>query len=78
MNFDIRLTSPQVFNALVALNEMFAKALNCNLNSQRFKVLYICRNYPGILILVPIQFPSQLPDELKRHEPSKELQSSSN
>ena len=33
------------FNALVAPNEMFAKALNRNLNLQRFKVLYICGNY---------------------------------
>lgn len=28
---------------------MFAKALNCNLNLQRFKVLYICGNYSSIL-----------------------------
>ena len=40
---------PRSFNALVAPNEMFAKALNRNLNLQRFKVLYICGNYSGIL-----------------------------
>jgi hypothetical protein len=37
------------FNALVAPNEMFAKALNHNLNMQRYKVLYSCGNYSGIL-----------------------------
>jgi hypothetical protein len=30
-------------------NEMFAKALNRNLNLQRYKVLYICGNYSTIL-----------------------------
>ncbi|MGD0954151.1 MAG: hypothetical protein ABR985_17475 [Methanotrichaceae archaeon] len=30
-------------------NEMFAKALNRNLNLQRFKVLYICGNYSSVL-----------------------------
>jgi hypothetical protein len=37
------------FNALVATHEMFAKALNRNLNLQRFKVLYICGNYSSVL-----------------------------
>ncbi|MGD0952747.1 MAG: hypothetical protein ABR985_10210 [Methanotrichaceae archaeon] len=41
-SFSIRSRS---FNALIAPNEMFAKALNRNLNLQRFKVLYICGNY---------------------------------
>ena len=36
-------------HVLVALNEMFAKALNRNLNLQRYKVLYICGNYCSIL-----------------------------
>lgn len=40
---------PRSFNALVAPNEMFAKALNRNLNLQRFKVLYICGNYSSVL-----------------------------
>ena len=40
---------PRSFNALVAPNEMFAKALNNNLDLQRFKVLYICGNYSSIL-----------------------------
>ena len=40
---------PMSFNALVAPNEMFASALNRNLNLQRFKVLYICGNYSSIL-----------------------------
>ena len=40
---------PRSFNALVASNEMFAKALNRNLNLQRFKVLYICGNYSSVL-----------------------------
>ncbi|VVB64576.1 Uncharacterised protein [uncultured archaeon] len=37
------------FNALVAPNEMFTKALNCNLNLQRYRVLYICGNYSSVL-----------------------------
>ena len=40
---------PRSFNALVAPNEMFARALNRNLNLQRFKVLYICGNYSSVL-----------------------------
>ena len=36
-------------NALVAPIEMFAKALNRNLNLQRYKVLYISGNYSSIL-----------------------------
>ncbi|MGD0953089.1 MAG: hypothetical protein ABR985_11980 [Methanotrichaceae archaeon] len=40
---------PRSFNALVAPNGMFAKALNRNLNLQRFKVLYICGNYSSVL-----------------------------
>ncbi|MGD0950912.1 MAG: hypothetical protein ABR985_00680 [Methanotrichaceae archaeon] len=41
MDFDLLPTvslRPRSFNALVAQNEMFAKALNRNLNLQRFKV----------------------------------------
>ena len=52
MNFDLLPSvsiRPRSFNALVAPNEMFAKALNRNLNLQRFKVLYICGNYSTIL-----------------------------
>ena len=81
MDFDLLPSvslRPRSFNALVAPNEMFAKALNHNLSLQRFKVHYIYGNYIGILILLPIQFPSQSPDELKRHEPSKESQSPAN
>jgi hypothetical protein len=37
------------FNVLQAPRELFIKALNSNLNLQRFKVLYICGNYSGIL-----------------------------
>ena len=40
---------PRFFNAMVAPTEMFAKALNRNLNLQRFKVLYICGNYSSVL-----------------------------
>jgi hypothetical protein len=49
--FDLHSTivlRPRSFNALVAPNEMFAKALNLNLNLQRFKALYICRNYSSV------------------------------
>jgi hypothetical protein len=52
MEFDLLPTvslRPRSFNALVAPNEMFAKALNRNLNLQRFKVLYVCGNYSSIL-----------------------------
>ena len=37
------------FNVLQAPREMFIKAINQNLNLQRYKVLYICGNYSGIL-----------------------------
>ncbi len=37
------------FNAIIAPREMFIQALNSHLNLQRFKVLYICGNYSGIL-----------------------------
>lgn len=37
------------FNALLAPKEMFIQALNSHLNLQRFKVLYICGNYSGVL-----------------------------
>ncbi len=37
------------FNILQAPREMFIKALNQNLNLQRFKILYVCGNYSGIL-----------------------------
>ena len=52
MDFDLLPTvslRPRSFNALVAPNDMFAKALNCNLNLQRFKLLYICGNYSSVL-----------------------------
>ncbi|VVB62845.1 Uncharacterised protein [uncultured archaeon] len=52
MDFDLLPSvslRPRSFNALVASNEMFAKALNHNLNLQRFKVLYISGNYSSIL-----------------------------
>ena len=52
MDFDLLPSvslRPSPFNALVAPNEMFAKALNHNLNLQRFKVLYICGNYSSVL-----------------------------
>jgi DNA polymerase I len=37
------------FNVLQAPRELFIQALNRNLNLQRYKVLYICGNYSGIL-----------------------------
>src|SRR5512136_572445 len=37
------------FNILHAPRELFIQALNKNLNLQRYKVLYICGNYSGIL-----------------------------
>jgi hypothetical protein len=37
------------FNALTAPREMFIQMLNRNLNLQRFRVLYICGNYSGVL-----------------------------
>ena len=37
------------FNVLQAPREMFIKAINQNLNIQRYKVLHICGNYSGIL-----------------------------
>jgi hypothetical protein len=37
------------FNVLQAPREMFIKALNQNLNLQRFRILYVCGNYSGIL-----------------------------
>lgn len=37
------------FNVLQAPRELFIQALNHNLNLQRYKVLYICGNYSGIL-----------------------------
>lgn len=40
---------PRSFNSLIAPNELFAKALNRNLNLQRFNVLYICGNYSSVL-----------------------------
>ena len=52
MDFDLLPSvslRPKSFNSLVAPNEMFAKALNHNLNLQRFKVLYICGNYSLVL-----------------------------
>ncbi|MDD1758112.1 MAG: hypothetical protein LUQ22_05205 [Methanotrichaceae archaeon] len=37
------------FNVLVAPREHFIAMLNRNLNSQRYKVLYVTGNYSGIL-----------------------------
>ncbi len=37
------------FNAIIAPREMFIQALNNHLNLQRFKVLYVCGNYSGVL-----------------------------
>src|SRR5512137_2809772 len=37
------------FNVFQAPRELFIKALNRNLNLQRYKVLYVCGNYSGIL-----------------------------
>ena len=37
------------FNALLAPRETFIQALNCNLNLQSFKVLYVAGNYSAIL-----------------------------
>ncbi len=37
------------FNILQAPLEMFIKALNSRLDLQRFKILYVCGNYSGIL-----------------------------
>jgi hypothetical protein len=52
MDFELYPTitlRPRSFNALIAPREMFIQALNRNLNLQRFRVLYICGNYSGIL-----------------------------
>ena len=52
MDFDLLPSvslRPRSFNALAAPGEMFTKALNSNLNLQRFKVLYICGNHSSIL-----------------------------
>jgi hypothetical protein len=52
MDFDLLPTvslRSRSFNALVAPTEMFTKALNHNLNLQRYKVLYISGNYSSIL-----------------------------
>jgi hypothetical protein len=40
---------PETFNVLMAPVEMFAGALNSNLNLQRYKILYVCGNYSRIL-----------------------------
>jgi hypothetical protein len=37
------------FNVLQAPRKMFIKALNQNLNLQRFRILYVSGNYSGIL-----------------------------
>jgi hypothetical protein len=37
------------FNVLQAPRDLFIQALNRNLNIQRYKVLYVCGNYSGIL-----------------------------
>jgi hypothetical protein len=37
------------FNVLQAPRELFIQAINRNLNLQRYKVLYVCGNYSGIL-----------------------------
>jgi hypothetical protein len=37
------------FNVLQAPREMFINGINQNLNLQRYKVLYICGNYSGVL-----------------------------
>jgi hypothetical protein len=52
MDFDLHPTvtlRSRSFNALLAPREMFVQALNRNLNLQRFRVLYVCGNYSGIL-----------------------------
>lgn len=52
MDFELYPTitlRPRSFNALLAPREMFVQALNSHLNLQRFRVLYICGNYSGIL-----------------------------
>jgi hypothetical protein len=40
---------PQTFNALLAPPEMLAGSMNCHLNLQRFKTLYVTGNYSRIL-----------------------------
>jgi hypothetical protein len=47
------------FNVLQAPRELFIQALNRNLNLQRYKVLYICGNYSGILSKLDRRFQDQ-------------------
>jgi hypothetical protein len=52
MDFDLLPTvsiRSRSFCALVAPKEMLIKAINSNLNLQRYRVLYICGNYSSIL-----------------------------
>jgi hypothetical protein len=52
MDFELTPTiilRPRSFNVLQAPREMFIKALNQNLNLQRFRILYVSGNYSGIL-----------------------------
>lgn len=52
MDFELNPTitlRSRSFNILQAPREMFIRALNHNLNLQRFKVLYVCGNYSGTL-----------------------------
>ena len=52
MDFELHPTvflRSRSFNVLQAPRELFIQALNCNLNLQLYKVLYICGNYSGIL-----------------------------
>lgn len=52
MDFELYPTislRPRSFNVLQAPRELFIQALNRNLNLQRYKVLYSCGNYSGIL-----------------------------
>jgi hypothetical protein len=40
---------PETFNVLVAPVEMLVEALNSHLNLQRYRILYVCGNYPRVL-----------------------------
>jgi DNA polymerase I len=52
MDFELHPTvslRSRSFSVLQAPRDLFIQALNKNLNLQRYKVLYVCGNYSGIL-----------------------------
>jgi hypothetical protein len=48
----------ETFNVLIAPVEMLVDALNCNLNLQRYKILFISGNYSRILTRLDRRFAS--------------------